>query len=133
MDTRMDGWMDTKMDGWMDRYMDGWMDNETDKDRATRSVQCRLHRSITGGVNGLKVSLDDVINHAFITRKKKHPLVLPQTYLHLVPSDLDTKEAQIERYNGRTKYLTQHILQGGHVSLRLTSNREAGNLKKKKF
>lgn len=43
------------------------MDNETDKDRMTRSVQCWLHHSITGGVNGLKISLDDVINHAFIT------------------------------------------------------------------
>lgn len=87
--------MDTRMDGWTMR----------DKEQRQGNPNCQVSAAAQhhGGVKGYRVLLDDDINHAFITPKKKQPLVLPQTYLHLVTLDLDTKEAKIERCNGRTK------------------------------
>lgn len=68
MDGRMDaGWMN----GWM---IQGWIGTLSDE-RTMRQTQTKTGQSallwsvclnITGGVNGLKISLDDVMNHAFI-------------------------------------------------------------------
>lgn len=40
--------------------------------------------------------------------RTKHPLVLPQTYSHVGTSLLDTKEAKIEKCNGRTESLLSY-------------------------
>lgn len=123
--------------------MDG-VDDETITDRGRQRQQtwlCQQQHSATGAVNALKALLDDVmiisnqqkcwwmaIKHAFITWK--HPLALPQIYLHMIPSRLDTKEAKIERYNRCTlcwtcqsAYLQEVKWKSNHYSsLRLRSD-----------